>query len=172
MSHRTVGGIPLPAGLGRSTLSVRSGESDRTINRLIAASDDNGYSGWIMLNLYPERSPKPSRLTAYDPSLSDMNCAAIEEVLQRHGVTEVLGASGNIPHPTLKRARTDVRMLLDRLGVAVFTWGPLTAMGNPRHPSPPGAPPYAGAKALSTLTPHARFTAIVGSAGSSGWSGS
>jgi hypothetical protein len=93
-----------------------------------------------MLNLYPERSPKPSALSDFDPVLSAQNCVAIEQVLLRHNIVEVLGAWGNMPHRTLKRAKLDVQALLTRMGVRVFTWDPLTAEGNPRHPSPPGRP--------------------------------
>lgn len=104
-----------------------------------------------MLNLYPERSPKPSALSAYDRELSARNCAAIEQVLLEHGVHEVLGAWGNMPHLTLRRAKPDVQALLDRMGVRVFTWDPLTKAGNPRHPSPPG-------RALAMLGPKTYLT--------------
>lgn len=126
-------------------------QADRTVNRLIEASVRHGYSGWIMLNLYPERSPKPSQLSAFDPALSALNCAAIEQVLLRHDATEVLGAWGNIPHRTLKRAKIDVQALLDQMGVRLFTWDPMTNQGNPRHPSPPGRPlPMLGPKQFLT----------------------
>lgn len=114
--------------------------ADRTVNRIVEASVRHGYPGWVMLNLYPERSPKPSQLPAHDSALSALNCAAIERVLVRHSIIEVLGAWGNVPHRTLKRAKLDVHTLLDRMGVRVFTWDPLTKEGNPRHPSPPGRP--------------------------------
>lgn len=105
-----------------------------------------------MLNPYPERSPKPSQLSAYDAGFSALNCAAIEQVLVRHGATEVLGARGNMPHKTLKRAKLDIRALLDRLCVRVFTWDSLTKQGDPRHPSPPEVAADAGAEGLRKLT--------------------
>ena len=122
-------------------------QADRTVNRLIVASVRHGYSGWIMLNLYPERSPKPSHLSVHDAGLPALNYAAIEQVLLRHGATEVLGAWGNMPHRTLKRAKLDVQARLARMGVKTFTWDPLTKQGIPRHPSPPGRPlPMLGPK--------------------------
>ncbi|WP_334139541.1 DUF1643 domain-containing protein, partial [Corynebacterium variabile] len=84
-----------------------------------------------MLNLYPERSPKPSELSAYDAALSAANCAAIEEALQRCKTAEVLAAWGNMPHPTLKRAKDDVVALLAYMGVRPFRHDSLTALGNP-----------------------------------------
>jgi hypothetical protein len=60
-------------------------QADKTVNRLIQASRDNGYAGWVMLNLYPERATDASKLSTYDPGLSALNCAAIEHVLGQYG---------------------------------------------------------------------------------------
>lgn len=145
-SKSSAGAPPLIA-IGMNPSHAAEMQADRTVNRLIEASVRHGYSGWVMLNLYPERSPKPSALSRFDAALSAQNCAAIEQVLVEHGATEVFGAWGNMPHKTLKRAKLDVQALLDRLGVRVFTWDPLTKQGNPRHPSPPGrALPMLGPK--------------------------
>lgn len=114
-------------------------QADKTVNRLIRASTDNGSSGWVMLNLYPERATDASNLSAYDAGLSSANCAAIEEVLTRHGVTEVLGAWGGLKHTTLRRAKLDVLDTLDRLGTRLFMFDGLTS-GEPRHPTPRGTP--------------------------------
>ena len=140
-------GVPLLIAIGMNPSHAQESQADRTVTRLIEASVRHGYAGRVMLNLYPERSPKPSKLSVFDATLSARNCAAIEQVLQRHRATEVLGAWGNMPHRTLKRAKLDVQALLDRLSVRVFTWDPLTNEGNPRHPSPPGRPlPMVGPK--------------------------
>ncbi|WP_051191591.1 DUF1643 domain-containing protein [Microbacterium luticocti] len=145
-SRASTGAPPLIA-IGMNPSHAAETQADRTVNRLIEASVRHGYSGWIMLNLYPERSPKPSQLSPFDPVLSAQNCAAIEQVIRRHGAAEVLGAWGDMPHKTLKRAKRDVQALLDRMDVRVFTWDPLTKQGNPRHPSPPGRPlPMLGPK--------------------------
>lgn len=136
-SKATTVAPPLIA-IGMNPSHAAETQADKTVNRLIEASVRHGYSGWVMLNLYPERSPKPRALSAYDAGLSAQNCAAIEQVLLRYGASEVLGAWGNMPHRTLKRAKLDVQALLDRMGVRVFTWDPLTKQGSPRHPSPPG----------------------------------
>ncbi|GAA2187327.1 hypothetical protein GCM10009786_11740 [Leucobacter alluvii] len=136
--------------IGMNPSRARESESDRTVNRVIRASEEiGGYDGWLMLNLYPERSPKPSALGGYDRGRSDANCAAIVQVLRQLGATEVLGAWGNMGgSATLRRALSDVRALLAGIGVHVFTMDPLTRQGNPRHPQPPGRPlPMLGPKA-------------------------
>lgn len=117
---------------------AREDQSDKTTNRLIQASDDHGYTGWIVLNLYPERSPKPSALSAFDAALSAMNKAAITRVLNRYKTTEALGAWGNLANATLRQAKHDVLPMLAGLGVRVFSFDTLTKEGNPRHPSPQG----------------------------------
>ncbi|WP_241984248.1 DUF1643 domain-containing protein [Cryobacterium sp. Hb1] len=130
---------------------AREDQSDKTINRLIKASEDHGYAGWIMLNLYPERSPKPSALSVFNPALSAANVIAITQVLTRFGVTEVLGAWGNLPHATLRQAKLTVLPILAGLGVRVFTLDLPTKDGNPRHPNPQGSYlPMLGPKAYLT----------------------
>ena len=118
---------------------AREDQSDKTINRLIRASEENGYAGWIMLNLYPERSPKPSALTPFDPTLSAANKDAITRVLARFEVAEVLGAWGNLTKETLRLAKLDLLPMLALLGVRVYMLDSLTAQDNPRHPSPQGS---------------------------------
>ena len=121
--------------------------SDKTVNRIIGASVDLGYAGWVILNLYPERATSPKNLTPYDAALSIANCAAIERVLTAYSATEVLGAWGNHPNSTIRLAKIDVRTALLRLGVRVFHLDDLTTKNEPRHPTPRGRPlPLAGPK--------------------------
>lgn len=118
---------------------AREDRSDKTVNRLIEASEDHKYSGWIMLNLYPERSPKPSELGQFDATLSAENKEAIAKVLSLFNAMEVLGAWGDLQTETLRAAKRDLLPHLALLGVQVFTLDSLTTKGNPRHPSPRGS---------------------------------
>ncbi len=119
--------------------------SDATINRVIQASIDRGYAGWLMLNLYPERSPSPAALGDYDAALSREHCDVLAALLERFHVTEVLIAWGNLTHPTLKRAKLDVLQVLADRGIRMFTYSDLTVQGEPRHPSPRrGGSPLSG----------------------------
>ena len=111
-------------------------KSDKTVDRLVRASTDNNHTGWMMLNLYPERATDASNLSPYDPKLSTANCAVIEHQLRKYGAREVLGAWGDLKHPTLQQAKVDVLTTLDQIGVRLFTFDELTARGNPRHPTP------------------------------------
>lgn len=113
-------------------------QSDATVNVIANGSACLGYAGWLMLNLYPERSPKPGNLGTFDKSLSDNNCAALVDVVTTYGVNEVLGAWGDLRHDTLRRARNEVLGTLSALNTQVFHFGTLTMKGEPRHPSPRG----------------------------------
>lgn len=137
--------------IGMNPSHARETESDKTVNHVINVSTRE-HSGWLMLNLYPERSPKPKALKSYDAGLSAANCEAIEHVLGLVGATEVLGAWGNMGGSvTLRRALPDVRALLDRMSVRAYTLDELLKTGNPAHPHPPGRPlPMLGPKRYLT----------------------
>lgn len=126
---------------------ARETQSDRTVNHVINVSMRK-HPGWLMLNLYPERSPKPTELKPYDAGLSATNCAAIERALKLVDATEVLAGWGNMGGSmTLKRALLDIRALLSNMGVRTYTLDPLLKTGNPAHPHPPGRPlPMLGPK--------------------------
>jgi Uncharacterized protein conserved in bacteria len=141
---------PPLAVIGMNPSHANEHSSDKTVNRIIEASVDLGYKGWIMLNLYPERATSRRDLSAFDPALSRANCAAIEQVLTACGVSEVLGAWGN-PNSTIRRAKDDVRSTLTRLGVRVFYLDDLTDANEPRHPAPrTGRLPMTGPKRYLT----------------------
>lgn len=142
-------GSPPLVVIGMNPSHARESESDRTVNHVIDVSTRK-HSGWLMLNLYPERSPKPKALKPYDTGLSAANCEAIEHVLGLVGATEVLGAWGNMGgSKTLKTALPEVLALLDRIGVKAYTLDALLKTGNPPHPHPPGRPlPMLGPKAF------------------------
>ena len=140
-------GSPPVVVIGMNPSHARETESEKTVNHVIDVSARK-HSGWLVLNLYPERSPKPKALKPYDAGLSAANCEAIEQVLSLEGATEVLGAWGNMGgSTTLKRALPDVLAVLDRLGVRIYTLDALLKTGNPRHPYPRRGPlPMLGPK--------------------------
>lgn len=126
--------------IGMNPSDARKGRSDKTVNHVIDVSKRK-HSGWLMLNLYPERSPKPKALKPYDAGLSAANCEAIEQVLQHLGVAEVLGAWGNMGgSATIRQALPDVLALMGLMNLRIYTLDPLLKTGNPAHPHPPGRP--------------------------------
>lgn len=112
--------------------------SDSTVNRVVEASIELHHTSWWMLNLYPERSSKPANLGAFDAALSAENCDEIADFLRVAQVHAVLGAWGDLKHPTLRRAKKDILAMLRSVNVRVYYYGTLTLRGNPRHPNPWG----------------------------------
>jgi len=110
--------------------------SDATVNILANASRVLGYEGWLMLNLYPQRSPSPALLGAFDPTLSRRNCEAITSILNEFGVQEVLAAWGDLRPGPLRTAKVEVLTALAPTDVALFHFGTLTQGGEPRHLNP------------------------------------
>jgi hypothetical protein len=110
--------------------------SDVTVNRVIAASAQLGYSGWLMLNLYPERASSPAKLHAFDQAMSDDNCSVIEYFINEFGVREIFGAWGDLPNATIRRAKPPVLRTVASLGARIFYFGQLTGKGEPRHLNP------------------------------------
>ena len=51
--------------------------SDRTINRIIGASQKLGYDGWIVANVYPERATNASDLDEFNLELAAENVRLI-----------------------------------------------------------------------------------------------
>ncbi|WP_372983360.1 DUF1643 domain-containing protein [Microbacterium sp.] len=112
--------------------------SDSTVNRVVEASVELHHTSWWMLNLYPERSSEPANLHAFDPALSAENCREIADFLRAAQVNQVLGAWGDLNHPTLRQAKKDVLAMLHSISVRVYYYDTLTGRGNPRHPNPRG----------------------------------
>lgn len=100
--------------LGMNPSYANEHTSDRTVNRAAAASVQLGYSGWAMLNLYPERATRPNCLGAFDSKLSDNNCRAIKRFFVANGVAEIFGAWGNPPNQTIRRAKLSVLSVVGR----------------------------------------------------------
>ncbi|WES65829.1 DUF1643 domain-containing protein [Microbacter sp. GSS18] len=140
-NHRFALGRPANAGQSPGTLFVvgmnpshaNEVTSDTTVNLAIEASVELKCSGWVMLNLYPERASSPSNIGAFDQTLSDQNCAVIERVLRQHGATEVFAAWGDLKSAAVRKAKPHVLGVFAKLGVRPFYFDRLTVARQPRH---------------------------------------
>ena len=124
--------------LGMNPSDANHATSDRTVNTIIAASSTLGHDGWLMLNLYPERATSPRDLKTFNKGLWLENWAVIDSQLDRFGATEVLGAWGNPPNATIKKAAAMTLEALRAKVVRVYYFGSPTAAGSPRHSAPRG----------------------------------
>lgn len=122
--------------LGMNPSYANNTISDATVNRVAEASIQLGYSGWAIVNLYPERATQPKNLGAFDQRLCDDNCIQIERFIKSYGIDESFGAWGNPPNATIRLAKPQVLRVVRGLGVRIFHFGNLTTKGEPRHLTP------------------------------------
>ena len=70
---------------------------DNTIRKIKAISKNNGYTNWIMLNVYPQRTTNPNNLhSIQDKTLIDINLTHIKKVLFNFKNADILFAYGNL----------------------------------------------------------------------------
>jgi len=96
------------------------------------------FDGFIMLNLYPKRTPYPNKLPLrIDRQLADLNRQLIEDLLVEHPEGSLLAAWGSIIElrPYLKTQLQLIQQLTNTHHSKWLKIGELTKSGHPRHPS-------------------------------------
>lgn len=111
---------------------------DPTIKKVIKISETNGYDGWIMVNLYPQRSTDPNGMI-YNPQLVDENLKQIESVCKKYNIKDVWCAWGDLidtfgKNSFLHESWKNIETLLKKLNVNFYHYDTLTKNQNPRHP--------------------------------------
>jgi len=113
--------------------------SDRTIDKVSELSRGWNYDGFVMLNLYPLRCPRPSKLPATrDDKLTAANSKIIRSLLSAKSQITIWAAWGNAIY--LRKYLLTYLLQLDEVTadskVKWLVCGELTKKGNPRHPNP------------------------------------
>lgn len=114
---------------------------DPTMTKVMGFAERNGFDGFVMLNLYPQRSTALGGLhKEADADLCRRNLQAIREAVAGMESPTVLLAFGNAigARPYLKACLKDIVALLAPLHPQWKQIGQPTAYGNPRHPSRAG----------------------------------
>ena len=121
--------------IGANPSVAESSECDATMNLLCAILENNGYDGFIMLNLYPLIVTNPDELADFDEKIHAKNLAKIEAVLAEFKNSDILLCYGGVlnkrkylKEPCLK----DILKLFD--GHKIKCLG-TTKNGLPKHPS-------------------------------------
>lgn len=131
------GRTPLLAiGLNPSTATQE--KADTTVAKVERVALNNGYDGFVMLNLYPIRATDYRNLPAeVNPTAFAKNLDVIEEVVSAQQNPVIWAAWGSSVE--YHRYFIDARdQLVDRLAKYKAKWlrfGDLTTDGHPRHPS-------------------------------------
>ena len=122
-------------GLNPSTADDQ--KPDPTMKKVIRFAEKNGFNGFVMLNLYPERTANPDNLpkeSDCNEELLTHNLKAIVEVMPNN--TAVLACWGNNIYMRTYLLRS-LSLIAKELGNKNCRWLAikLTKYGNPQHPS-------------------------------------
>lgn len=107
---------------------------DNTIRKIRKISQYNGYENWIVINLYPQRTPNPDALhTVADAVLIRENLQNIQETLEQHTQADIVLAYGNLiaKRKYLQQCYNQILLLAESRQIKVIK---LTKKNNPVHP--------------------------------------
>ena len=76
--------------IGANPSVASGGECDATINNLCSILQNNGYDGFVMLNLYPLIATNPDELADFDEKIHAKNLAKIKAVLAEYKNSDIL----------------------------------------------------------------------------------
>lgn len=123
--------------IGVNPSTANDDRPDATMTRVLGIAERNGYDGFIMLNLYPQRSVKPASLSReFDAAIHEENLRQIKDALSGIDRPDVLLAFGdNIGiRPYLKNCLRDIVATITDHNPHWLQLGTPTGNGNPRHP--------------------------------------
>jgi len=110
---------------------------DPTIRQIKTLALINGYDGWIMLNLYPQRTSDPKLIhNGLDVELHRTNLKYILKILEKYKPTEVFALWGNSIklRPFLNQILKELNKEVLQRSISWKNIGGLTKDGNPWHP--------------------------------------
>ncbi len=124
--------------LGVNPSTATNVKPDTTITKIKNFSEQKGFDGWVTLNLYPQRTTKPSNLHQdLKRNLHEQNIKEIVEIISRYQNPTIWAAWGNIItiRPYLKECLIDIQDSINRFNPNWIQVGEFTKKGHPRHPS-------------------------------------
>lgn len=123
--------------IGINPSTANDKDSDRTINRVVGFAEGNGFDSFVMLNLYPQRTPFPNELhEKKDIGISNMNLKIISEILEKYDNPTILAAwSEKIEvRAYLNICLKEIFEVIRKHNVNWIKLGEFTKTGHPRHP--------------------------------------
>lgn len=123
--------------IGVNPSTAEPNKLDPTLRQVRNRSIVMGYDGWVMFNIYPQRSTNPDGLhKKNDPSLCEENADKIVAFMGKHKRLTVWAAWGALVE---KRDYLKVELVAVTGALSIFdpSWisiGPLSQKGHPHHP--------------------------------------
>ena len=127
--------------IGVNPSTAKPKEPDNTIKRVIGISQAQGYDGWIMVNIYPQRATNPKNMTPLPGTIVKENIEVIRYTIEKLNIQDVWYAWGDLIDKAkknmkaiLKNNKKQIDDLLTKKGIQRYHYSTLTKKGNPRHP--------------------------------------
>lgn len=124
--------------VGLNPSTANEDKPDATMRRVMGLAERNGFDGFIMLNLYPQRTTRPEGLDReMNDGLHQENLRQIKEALKDVSKPTVLLAFGNYIglRQYLKTCLRDIVAAMADKQPRYVQIGEPTKWGNPLHPS-------------------------------------
>nr|WP_297916922.1 DUF1643 domain-containing protein [uncultured Allomuricauda sp.] len=122
-------------GINPSTASPNT--LDNTLKSVKRIARFNGFDGWIMFNVYPQRATNPSQLHHVpQEKLIGENLQIFQNAIEQFGIQNIWLAYGNLIE-IRKYLPSCLHQLLHSIGHLDINWkisGLPTQKGHPRHP--------------------------------------
>lgn len=131
----TIGANPLIC-FGINPSTAEPGNLDPTVNYVRRIATSNGYDGFVMLNVYPQRATDPNLLhKAFLPELKSLNELHIASLISSRELTLWAAWGGLIKkRPYLGALLQDIVSLPELQNCKWVSRGALTMGGHPHHP--------------------------------------
>jgi len=112
-------------------------KSDTTISKINEFAKRNNFDSFLMLNLYPLRTPFPKELKEFDQNIHIQNINQIKIIIKNYNEINILAAWGNniFIKDYLLNCLFEINESLNNLKINWLQIGTLTKEGHPRHPS-------------------------------------
>ncbi len=123
--------------IGLNPSTANEHRPDSTINKVMGIAEGAKLDGFIMLNLYPQRSTDPNKLDLkFNTECHKDNLNTIQEVLYGMDDIQVLVGYGNkiMMRPYLKQCMKEIVSVISKHNPKWLKTGDLTKPGHPRHP--------------------------------------
>ena len=122
-------------GINPSTADDKT--KDKTIGKVMGFVEGNGYDSFIMINLYPQRTPHPADLhTSINLQISSRNIGVIADIFNKIDNPTVLAAWSDkiMIRKYLKDCLVKIVDTSKKKNIRWVKLGESTKSGHPRHP--------------------------------------
>ncbi len=130
-------GVRIVACIGINPSTARPNTLDNTLRSVKRIAQFNGYDGWVMYNVYPQRATDPNHLhSEMDSGLQQKNNMIINQSIQDLGIDTIWMAYGDLieSRDYLPYCMICLFEHLKHFDVKWKTIGETIQKGHPKHP--------------------------------------